>query len=273
MPQICNPICYCNIFQITDGRNASPVPLDLSAQIQNFQIAKCSDHGSLPLELFCEQCSNFICRQCTHMLHKEHTTVDSLQKIKEEQTKLNSFLDRWKKKAKKAKKWAKELENCINSIETSSSKEFDKMQGQYNRVTKELETACDNEMKKIIEFRNEEIDRLNGDRNRLIQFYQSYEKNYESGRRLLRQTTEECTFIDEVKAFMTQNPLPVKVRPDAMKMLRWVVYREPSCQQTVVHGDLSKHLRQHALGFFIPCQPQQGKTSTESIGPLWRRRI
>ena len=51
---------------------------------------------------------------------------------------------------------------------------------------------------------------------------------------------------------MSNHPLPVQVHTDAMKTIRRALYQEPSCRQTDVQ--FSTYLRQHVLGFFVPCQ-------------------
>ena len=232
--------------------------------MQNLEFPKCSEHGTLPLEFFCEQCSNFICRQCNDIWHKDHTTFGSLQRIQETQENLTSFLDAWEKEAKKAKEYTKELKKSVDFIKTPSSKELRKMKKQHKYVAKELKAPRYNEVKHVTVLREEKIGRLNYEIERLDQFSRSCENTYEVGRRLLEQTAE-FSFTDEVKAFMTQNPLPVVVRPDAVKTLPLAVYKEPSSKQTEAHVDLSKHLRQHVLGFFIPRQPQQGETTAENV--------
>ena len=109
---------FFNLLQISDGVKASAVPLPLPSN-EKIQFATCLKHEKLPLSFFCEICTQFICGECIHTLHRDHTVFIGQHKIQEQQMNLNSFLDTWKKSGKKAKKQAEELKNCIAYVDKS----------------------------------------------------------------------------------------------------------------------------------------------------------
>ena len=97
-------------------------------------------------------------------------------------------------------------------------------------MTEELIRVYYEERRKIKEFREKEIEKLNDERERLLNVYEDYKKNKESGRRLLQQTLE-CISSDGIIAFITESQHHAPVHPVFMRTIGQLLYQDPSCKK------------------------------------------
>ena len=252
-------------FQISSSGNVSTKTAasvssvsDFEYPMQDYEFGPCGHHPDYHQDKFCKTCNQCICNA---IKHRGHDIIPLNQKVKDEQRRLEVFLDAGRKDVLEANKRITETSSVLDSVESSTSEAIKKMTSQLEYVKGELDEIFRIQVEEIKSRKSKDIHKLEDRTRQLQQFVENWKDIEQKGETILKEGGSS-SFVSDVENFLDASQIE-QLFPE--KQIRKILFTEPIYKKTVQTEDreiFRTFLREHVIGLFVR-RPRDNVPSSE----------